>query len=370
MPAAWHAGILGHRGTLTALDRALEEGRLPRVLLFHGPSGVGKLTTAAALARRLMCRASGPPPCGECDDCRRIEASALRHPDIGILHPQTRKDEEEASSDRAAETPAAPPDLHALQEEARGNPSWKILARPARRRMADLHLTPSTGSHRILFILAAERLGEESGNALLKVLEEPPPHAAVFLLCENFPTLLPTLRSRCRAYRFSPLSRGEVGEFLRRTGANPETAMRLAALAGGRIGRALTLAGVWEPYRERRARLAALLAEVRRQATPAAALAAARELGESEEGPTEDLSILMEILRDTMIGEVGGPPESLTDSPPPVSLPGLSGAQAAALLIRVERTREDLRRFINPQLALDTLFLDLADPRALASFPD
>ena len=363
--------IRGHEALISALSRAIREDRVASALLFHGPSGVGKLTTALALFRGLLCDGAGRGACGGCDSCRRVSPSALMHPDVGLLWPQPQKgkargetEEEGGEVEKApADRPAGSVDLQALQEEVRQNGRWQILAEPTRHRLGELFLSPGGGKRRVLLILSAERLGNVSGNILLKVLEEPPGSAVIVLLCESPSALLPTIRSRCQSCRFSPLPRAVVEDFLRGQGAAPPDEARLiASLAGGRIGTALLLARGAGTYRARRDLLSRLLSELRREKSAAACLTAARELISEE--AEEDLSILMDILRDAMLSDAGCPPSLLTDARPGrVREPqAVTAFQAASLLPRVEKAREDLRRYVNRQVAVETLFLDLADP--------
>jgi DNA polymerase-3 subunit delta' len=349
--------ILGQARTLDALDRALSESRLAPALLFHGPAGVGKLSAAIELCRHLLCPSGQDQACRVCDLCRRVSATSLLHPDLSLLFPQRRED---AAEKPAGDAPLSAPDLHAIQEEARRNPAWRILAQPTRDRLAELFLSPAAGARRILLILGAERLQEESGNALLKVLEEPPARAVLILLSENPSALLPTLRSRCRAFPFGTLSRGEIATFLTKTKQLPsDQANFLVSLSGGRVGRALAMAEDAETYRELRERMSAALAEARRQNTAAAALAAASDLEAGGSGH-DPLAILSDLLRDAMLSDCGAPEELRTYRPGAgrreVALPA---REAALLLGRVERAREDLRRHVNRALALESLFLDL-----------
>ncbi|MCI0568448.1 MAG: hypothetical protein L0Z52_09720 [Acidobacteria bacterium] len=362
------AGLLGHHRTLQALTRALDENRLSPALIFHGPAGVGKLTAAAELARHLLCPSGDGRACGACDSCRRVNPGSLLHPDLGLLYPKRKED---ASEKAAGEAPLAAPDLHSIQDEARKNASWRILADPARERLSQLFLSPSMGRRRILLVLAAERLQEESGNALLKVLEEPPPTAVLLLLCENLTALLPTLRSRCQAFRFGTLSREDVARLLiSESGLPPAQARVLASLSGGRIGRALALARDAAGYRERRAELSRVLGEAHELGTAAAALSAAAEIQAKDGDTLEDLAILSDLIRDSMLRGCGCPPRLLTDpaTASDKTLPAFKPQEAAAHLVRVERAREDLRRYVNRQLALESLFLDLVkSPPGLGS---
>ena len=372
--------VRGHRTLLSALSRSVREHRVASALLFHGMSGVGKLTAAIALCRALLCEGGGGGACGRCDSCRRVSATALIHPDVGILRPQPRsrrrdgESEEEGGEAEGVETeesgedrPAGPLDLQDLQEEVRQNPRWQILAGATRRRLGDLFLSPGGGRRRLLLVLAAERLGRVSGNILLKVLEEPPGSAVIILLCESPSALLPTIRSRCQSCRFPPLPREVVEDFLRLRGVEAPEARLTASLAGGRIGRALLLAREAGAYRARRGILSGLLTEVRTSRSPAVCLAAAREVISEETDASEDFSILMDILRDAMLSGAGCPASLLTDARAEGAArpAGITALEAASLLVRVERARDDLRRSVNRQVALETLFLDLADPQAL-----
>lgn len=362
IPARRFGNLLGHARTLLALSRALDEDRLSPALLLHGPAGVGKLTAALELARELLCLSGSGPACGRCDSCRRVSASALLHPDVGLLFPQKKEDASEKVED---DTPGGALDLQAIQEETRKNPTWRILAEPARERLSRLFLSPSGGKRRLLLVLAAERLNEEAGNALLKVLEEPPRSATLLLLCENPAVLLPTLRSRCQAYRFGSLSRKDLALFLDRDPALPrDQAALIASLSGGRIGRARSLAQDVEDYRGRRAHLARILSRAREQGSAAAALAAAAGVLSLKADLQEELSILADFLRDGMLSGCGCNPGLLTDPAPATGeAPALfTPRQAAALLVRLEKAREDLRRFVNRQVAVESLFLDLVNP--------
>ncbi|MCI0657482.1 MAG: hypothetical protein L0170_10490, partial [Acidobacteria bacterium] len=260
-----------------------------------------------------------------------------------------------------------------IQDEARKNASWRILADPARKRLGQLFLSPSVGRRRILLVLCADRLQEESGNSFLKVLEEPPSAAVLLLLCENVSALLPTLRSRCQTFRFGTLSREDIARLLvSESHLPPAEAKVLASLSGGRIGSALSLGRDAAGYRQRRLELSRLLGEARALGSDAAALSAAGEIETAESDTLEDLAILSDLLRDAMLRGCGCPPHLLTDPATAAeeTQPALHPREAAVLLVRLERAREDLRRYVNRQLALESLFLDLVKgPSSFGSAP-
>ncbi len=107
-----------------------------------------------------------------------------------------------------------------------------------------LRLTPAEGGWRVVIVDGADTLNRSSENALLKILEEPPKRSVLLLLSDNPGSLLPTTRSRCRRLALRPLANDVVTAALMRQ--HPQLAAAdaasLARLAGGSIGRALTLA--------------------------------------------------------------------------------------------------------------------------------
>jgi DNA polymerase-3 subunit delta' len=351
--------IRGHEALRGTLSRALEARRVASALLFHGPPGIGKLSVALAFLQALFCENPGAP-CGACDSCRRLLGETVSHPDLALLFPRrARPEAKEEPGESGAASGAV--DLHLLQDEIRLNPSWKILADSTREALSTLHLSPRQARRRGLLILFAERLGSVSGNILLKALEEPPGKSVILLLTESPSALLATIRSRCQPCRFAPLARAAVESYLQeRAGVSPETSKRIASLSGGRIGSALALARDSDAYLERRDLLSRLLSEIRRDSSAAVCLAAAGVLLSEQEGTLEDLSILMDILRDAMLAGAGAPAAPLTRPPGP-SDPPIPPLQAAFLLARVEKAREDLRRNVNRQIALEALCLDLAN---------
>lgn len=220
--------IVGHVAAQLAFLSALRSGTLHHAWLLAGPEGVGKATFARAAALRLLAEASGGPdlPPGldvPPDHPTRSLADAGSHPDLRVLTRLTR------TSDTGAETVAR-----------------SITIDQVRSLLPMFATTPSLGARRVVVIDAIDDLERAGANALLKSLEEPPV-GSVFLLVSHAPgRLLPTIRSRCRTVRFSPLPEAEVRQILR--AALPEAGeeeLAATARAGeGAPGRALRFAGL------------------------------------------------------------------------------------------------------------------------------
>lgn len=210
--------LLGHAATEAMLAEAIRAGRLHHAWLVTGPEGIGKATLAFRFARRLL--AGGTPG----DDL------ALP-PD----HPTFRR---VAAGSHA--------DLLTVERtlNERGKLRAEIVIEDVRRIADFLRLTPAEGGWRVVVIDGAEDLNRNAANALLKVLEEPPPRAILLLVCSAAGRLMPTIRSRCRRLSLGPLGEPVVAGLLARYAPDlaPDDAARLAGIAEGSIGRALRLA--------------------------------------------------------------------------------------------------------------------------------
>ncbi len=241
--------IRGHEAARAALNAAVANGDLPGSLLLHGPAGIGKQRLGLWLGQRLLCAAPcADGPCGECSACRL--ALRLEHPDLHWFFPLPRpkgasgpeKLAEALEDARAAELEARR--ANPLRAPAPGEPVGLFLAQiQTLRRIAVQR--PAMGPRKVFLIGDAEYLvpqesSPEAANALLKVLEEPPPETTIILTASNPDALLDTIRSRLLPIRLRPLPDDEVADFLVQYGdVAPEAARAAARLAEGSIGRAL-----------------------------------------------------------------------------------------------------------------------------------
>lgn len=241
--------IHGHHDVRRELAAAVRRGALPGSLLIHGPAGVGRQTLARWLGRLLVCEAPGTTePCGECRSCRL--ALDLQHPDIhwffplprpkGSSSPEKLADAlEEARFEALTERRRAPLYLPPADE-----PVGLYLAQVRTlRRLGSTR--PAMGSRQVFIVANAELLvpqeaSEEAANALLKILEEPPPATTFILTAAEPEALLPTLRSRLLPVRLRPFPESEIRRFVEeRTATDPDQARLVARLGRGSIGRAL-----------------------------------------------------------------------------------------------------------------------------------
>lgn len=191
----------GNPKIIERLRRKLREDRFPHGLIFSGPEGAGKHTSAIMIAKALNCtKAAAGDFCGECSSCRKIQSGT--HPDVITV---------------------------SVEDEA-----TQIKIAQVRQLLGTLDLHPLEGRNKAFIVDPADLLNAEASNALLKGLEEPPENSFFILITVNVHELLLTVRSRCQVYNFTPLTLDEI----RRHGVTDELTVRWSQ---GSIGRARSL---------------------------------------------------------------------------------------------------------------------------------
>ena len=236
-PPPWRSQTLvGHDDAEKTMLAAQQSGRLHHAWLLTGPRGIGKATLAWRFARFLLCGqqqgglfGDGPDNLDVAQDAPgRALVDARSHPDLFHLRRSLNHDT--------------------------GRMRAEIAVDDVRGLGAFMHMTPAMGKWRVAIVDSADEMNRNSANAVLKVLEEPPPNAVLLIVAHAPGRLLPTIRSRCRRLALQPLADETVvrliGDHVPDT--KPEERLALARLAEGSIGRALELAGAGslDLYRE------------------------------------------------------------------------------------------------------------------------
>jgi DNA polymerase-3 subunit delta' len=168
----------GNRRLMALLARSVHRGMLPPSLIFSGPAGAGKRQAAVATAQAINClspRGEGESydACGTCVACARIARGM--HPDVVIVEP---------------------------------GDSGSIKIEPIRDVIISAGYRPFEGRRRVVIINDADAMASSPQNALLKILEEPPPSSVFILVTERPDMLLPTVQSRCQRVRFQLVEQG------------------------------------------------------------------------------------------------------------------------------------------------------------------
>ncbi len=207
--------IIGQEKIWERLVATHENNHVAGAYLFHGPSGNGKEGMAIHFAALLNCRAGGKEPCGSCISC--VKFNTLQHPNLTLIVPLP-KDKSIKKNDPPLkalndETITALTELIAVKAKdpyakIRLPRSNTILINSIREVREKIYLKAVETGRKMVLIFDADLLmtGEgSSANALLKILEEPPPETS-FILTSDYPVrLVETIRSRCQQLFFPPV---------------------------------------------------------------------------------------------------------------------------------------------------------------------
>lgn len=216
--------MVGQPRAIDALQAALRSGTLHHAYLFAGPEGVGKELAAVGLAQALTCPEQPEVGCGKCASCLRVVKGT--HPDVTWIMP----DEERVARGLAG------------RSDFTGTPSRDIRVEQIRNLQERLALHGLESRRKVALITSAHRMNESAQNAFLKTLEEPPSDTTLILIAAAMDKLLPTIRSRCSKVHFAPLPVDLVAQRVQQERKlDPQTAALAAVMAGGSLGRALSL---------------------------------------------------------------------------------------------------------------------------------
>lgn len=219
--------LVEHEEAEHALLAAWASKRMPHAWLIAGPRGIGKATLAYRFARFVLAGGGAGGLFGGAPDSLAVAAddpvfrriAAGGHADLvtlapGMTHPETGKETQE------------------------------IVIAQVRKAIEFLLKTAAEGGWRILIVDEAEAMNGNAANALLKVLEEPPPRCLILLVSNSPGRLLPTIRSRCRLLTLRAINDAQVAALLarHRPELDAEERTTLVGLANGSIGRAIELA--------------------------------------------------------------------------------------------------------------------------------
>ena len=226
------ATLIGHDEAEAVFTRAWSGGRLAHGWLISGPAGIGKATLAWRIARYALHATTTPDLAIDPRNATFRQIAAAAHPDCRLV--------------RRSINPKSRP------AKLRG----EIVVDDIRALGPFLRQTAAQGGWRVVVIDTADEMNTNAANALLKLLEEPPPQVLLLLVSHAPSRLLPTIRSRCRALTLRPLSDSQVSQVIDTHPAASDIPAEdlaiIARMAEGSPGRALALIerGGLAAYRE------------------------------------------------------------------------------------------------------------------------
>ncbi|MGO9087943.1 MAG: ATP-binding protein [Candidatus Sulfotelmatobacter sp.] len=230
----------GNAETVHRLRDMLARERLPHAIVLSGARGAGKYTLALMLAQALNClnpiECGGLPDfCGKCANCTRIAQAADLEARFAEAV-EARENLREADKKETRIFVQTHPDVLIVPPDP---PQMMIKVDQVRRVIETIYYRPGEGRERV-YIFTDSAFMKEAANSLLKVLEEPPEFATIFLLTENPGELLPTIRSRAMVFTLGALPAEETERYLVEHRPEWKEAQRalVARLSEGAVGRA------------------------------------------------------------------------------------------------------------------------------------
>ncbi|MDE2765753.1 MAG: DNA polymerase III subunit [Chloroflexota bacterium] len=321
--------LRGQDAAVRILERALDHDRLHHAYLFAGPAHVGKTTLAVQLAQAVNC--------DDAYDACRARIANGSFADVRFIAAGERED---------------------------GAARTLIGIEAVRDIIAAAHLRPYEGKRRVFIIEDAARMSTDAANALLKVLEEPPPDVLIVLLTEHADDLLATIRSRCQTLELRPMSVGEVARILQEEhGQDAEQADLLARLSRGCLGWALQAAAEPAVLAQAHQRIERIVdaAEAGLEGRFAYADDLARRFFRDRAEGREELYAWLRWLRDVLLTQQGRGAEIVnaawrsTIERHAAALPPAATLRWAR---RVEEAIDALDRNANPRLTLEAMLLE------------
>src|SRR6516164_7785667 len=218
----------------------LARGHFPHAVILAGSIGSGKYTLALMLTKAMNCLVSPvtdglPDFCGKCTNCARIaQAQDLDARFAEAV--ETRENLRETDKKETRIFVQTHPDVLVVPPDP---PQMMIKVDQVRRVIETVHYRPAEGREKV-YIFTDSAFMKEAANSLLKVLEEPPDFATIFLLTENPGELLPTIRSRSMVFTLGALTAEEIERDLEEHRPEWKPAQRalVARLSEGAVGRA------------------------------------------------------------------------------------------------------------------------------------
>lgn len=326
--------LLGHEWAVDMLRRHVARGETRHAYLLAGAPGVGRRTLALRLAQALNCEKPVAPgePCFNCRTCKQIEA--MQHADLSIVQ--------------------------AVDDEGDAKDGGTLKVDQIRAVQRTLNLKPYQSPYRVALFLRFHEANDNAANALLKTLEEAPPHAVLLLTADNPEQLLPTINSRCEILRLRPLPLEAIVADLLDRGVDEDRARLLAHISGGRPGFARRLvddAALLEKREERLNDLQTLLPSTRVEK-----FSYAEKLTKDKDVMRQTILVWLSYWRDVLL-RVAGAETPLINVDRNMEIEFLAGrldlSSARKVVNDHESALEKMERNVNARLLAEVLLMDL-----------
>lgn len=322
--------IIGHDEIVAHLQNALQTGKIANSYIFHGEHGSGKKLLANTFAMALQCETGGIEPCQKCESCKR--ALGKNHPDIITVKHE--------------------------------KPGTVTIDEIREQLVHDISIKPYSGPYKIYIVPDAEMMTVQAQNALLKTIEEPPEYAVIMLLASNIGSLLPTIVSRCVRLDLKVVDDRLVKKYLMEHLHVPDYQAELdASFAQGSIGKAEE-AAVSQEFSDLTANALKILKYAGQMEVYELA-DEIRSLTSEKQNLNDYLDLFQFWFRDVLMfkatREVGNLVFKQELNFIKEQAQERSYENVEKVLEAIDRTKTRLRANVNPDLALELLFLTIRE---------
>ncbi|MEM6345326.1 MAG: DNA polymerase III subunit delta' [Bacteroidota bacterium] len=238
--------LIGQDAAGQRVREALQHDRLAHAIMLTGPSGLGKLAFANAIAQYVNClNPTENDSCGKCSSCVKIRKAI--HPDLRFVLPIISKTEggkRYLTQDYFAqfrEPFVADPYFSFSQwQRTLGGESKQLFisVHEIRELKRNVFLKAFEAKYKVVIVWQAELINREGANAFLKLLEEPPDKTLIIMTCSDPSRLLTTINSRCQRIPLSRIPQADIQHYLIKQEVSSEAAEEIAAISEGSIGNA------------------------------------------------------------------------------------------------------------------------------------
>lgn len=317
--------IIGHAKVINGLKKAIKDKRISHSYLFEGEESIGKKRTAYAFAKSLLCKGEGEVPCNTCSSCTKFESG--NHPDFFLIEPENNI----------------------------------IRVHQVEGIIKEVTTSPYESPRKVFIIDDSHKMNVESKNTLLKTLEEPPAYVTIILISSSSNNLLATILSRVQSIKFYPVEYSKIIDLLvNDLHKSQEEAKFIAEFTKGAIGQSIRLCDD-EGFFQRRDEIIKIV-ESLINGDKTKALSSMDFFNENKDIIDEILDVFLLWFRDLLLFKELGHSDLLINKDKIENLSFQSKVNYSKIndiIVRVQETKDNIRRNVNYQLAIETMLLNI-----------
>lgn len=317
--------IIGHERTIDYLKISISKGTISHSYIFEGEEGLGKRLIATVFAKTLLCKEQNTEPCNICTSCLKFDGG--NHPDFKLLVPEKgliKKGEIESL-------------------------------------IKSVTMAPFESSRKIFIIDDSHLMNPEAMNALLKTLEEPPGYVNIILITSSTNNILPTILSRCQGIKFYPVESYKIVDLLINTYNKPkDDAKFITNFTKGSVGKSINISKSNDFFEKRN-----IIIDIIDSLIKGDKIKALNTIGffnDNKENIDELLDIFLYWFRDLIVYKEIGDNDLIINRDKLTYLSNQSFVdlnQISDIIDKVQQTKENISRYINFQLSIETMLLNI-----------